>query len=199
MMQLIGSNMKLPGILIVLLSAWFSQPAFSEPAQIILLRHAEKPNDPAALHLSREGQQRAQALIKFFTETNKLTKLGEPHALFACQPTRRGHGQRPYETLTPLAKHLHMSIQTPYLSEDYKKLAKSILHNAKFNGKTVVICWVHEYLPELAAALGVHPQPAKWKDSVFDQVYLITYRNGKADLDEIWQKLLPGDHKYKEP
>jgi hypothetical protein len=197
-MQFIMLDMKLPGILIALLLAWFSQSAFSEPAQIILLRHAEKPDDPDALHLSREGQQRSQALVKFFTETHKLTKFGEPYALFACRATRRGHGQRPQETLTPLAKYLHTSIQTPYLSEDYKKLAKSILHNAKFKGKTVVICWVHEYLPEFAAALGVDPQPAKWKDSVFDQIYLITYRQGKADLDEIWQKLLPGDHKYKE-
>jgi hypothetical protein len=190
--------MKLPGISIVLLLACFAQPVFSEPAQIIILRHAEKPDDPDALHLSKEGRQRAQALVKFFTETRKLTKFGEPAALFACHATRGGHGQRPQETLTPLAKYLHKDIQTPYLSKDYKKLAKHILHNAKYEGKTVVICWVHEYLPELAAALGVDPPPPKWKDSVFDRTYLITYRRGKVDFEEIWQKLLPGDYKYKE-
>jgi len=49
-------------------------------------------------------------------------------------------------------------------------------------GKTVVICWTHEWLPELAAALGVSPKPSKWKNKVYDEVYVITYRDRRALL-----------------
>ena len=35
---------------------------------------------------------------------------------------------------------------------------------------------------ELAAALGVTPEPPKWKASAFDRVYVISYHDGKAAL-----------------
>src|SRR5690242_3535393 len=86
---------------------------WGEPAQIIVLRHAEKPDNEKALHLSPKGQERAQALVKFFTENRKATRYGAPAALYATRPTRRGHGQRPGETLAPLAKELKQTIHMP--------------------------------------------------------------------------------------
>ena len=32
------------------------------------------------------------------------------------------------------------------------------------------------------AALGVTPEPPKWKESVFDRVYVISYHDGEAAL-----------------
>ena len=49
-------------------------------------------------------------------------------------------------------------------------------------GKSVLICWNDEEIPQLAAALGVTPKPPKWKGSVFDQVYVIAYHDGKTVL-----------------
>ena len=40
----------------------------------------------------------------------------------------------------------------------------------------------HEEIPQLAAALGVTPEPPKWKGSVFDLVYVISYHDGAAVL-----------------
>ena len=184
--------------LLVLMLGLLAQGALALPAQVVLIRHAEKPDDPDALHLSDKGRERAQALVKFFTQDRRLTKYGPPVALYATQVTRRGHSQRTGETLEPLAKELSLPILMPRESEDFKKVAKEILRNPAYEGKTVVVCWVHEYLPEMAAAFGVQPEPSKWKDSVFDRAYVITFTaKGKIKFDYMPQKLLPGDAKYK--
>ena len=111
-----------------------------------------------------------------------MTRLGSPVALFATRTTKHDTGVRTQETLVPLAKALKLRVQTPYLGSNYAELAKAILANPAYAGKTVLICWNHENIPQLAAALGVVPEPKKWKGSVFDLVYIISYRNGVATL-----------------
>ncbi len=167
--------------------------ASAQPAQIILIRHAEKPVHPEALHLSKEGQGRAKALAPFLTTNSAFTNFGQPVALYAAHTTKHGHGLRTQETLAPLAKKLHLLVQSPCLSEDYEGLARSILSNPKYQGKTVVICWVHEYIPQLAAALGVRPEPPRWKGDVYDRVYLISYEGKMATLKDLPQMLLASD------
>jgi hypothetical protein len=152
------------------------------PAQIILIRHSEKPDDPADPHLSKAGVQRAARLVSFITTDPAMTKFGPPVAVFATATTKDDDGQRTQETVAPLAKALSLPVQTPYHGKDYAALARAILANPAYAGKTVFICWNHEVLPQLAAALGVTPKPPKWKGSVFDQVYVISYRDGKASL-----------------
>jgi hypothetical protein len=71
----------------------------------------------------------------------------------------------------------------PSLGKDYAALANRILAEPAYAGKTVLICWNHEEIPQLAAALGVSPEPPKWKGSVFDRVYVISYYDGKAALE----------------
>ncbi len=165
----------------------------AEPARIILLRHAEKPADESDVHLSARGQERARALVAFFTNTPVLTTNGLPVALFATHPTPHGHSQRTFDTLEPLSKQLHLPVRTPYATKDYVALAKQIRSNRDYDGKTVVVCWVHDYLPELAEAFGVKPKPAHWKTGVFDRVWVITRRDKKAVLASLPQHLLPGD------
>lgn len=152
------------------------------PAQIILIRHAEKPADPENPHLSPAGLKRADALVSFITTDPAMTRFGLPVAVFATQTTKHDAGQRTQETVAPLAKALKLPVLTPYLGKDYAALAKQILANPAYAGKTVLICWNHEAIPQLAAALGVLPEPPKWKGKVFDQVYIISYHDGKAAL-----------------
>ncbi|HUR47798.1 MAG TPA: hypothetical protein VMZ27_18075 [Candidatus Saccharimonadales bacterium] len=165
------------------------QLTFAQPAQIILIRHAEKPEDANAVHLSKEGEQRAHALVGFITKNGEMTRFGLPVALFATHPTRHGHGVRTRETLAPLAKSLHIVVQEPYPAEDYEGLAKSILSNKHYDGKCIMIAWNHTEISKLAAALGVSPEPPKWKEGVFDRVLLIRYDDGKATLKNIPQDL----------
>ncbi len=184
--------MKVVQVLLLMLFI-AAQALNARPSQVILLRHAEKPSDKADLDLSPQGLERARALVPFLTTSPSLVAKGLPVALFATQPTRHGHSRRPFETLAPLATHLKLPIQETYAAEDYKALAKHILNQPAYEGKTVVICWVHTYLPDLAKALGVKSKPGAWKDKAFDRVWLITFRGNKASLTDLPQKLLPGD------
>ena len=170
-------------------------PAFARPTQVILLRHAEKPADESDVHLSDRGRERARALVNFFTATPALTNTGLPTVLYATRMTRTGKSQRPRETLEPLAKHLRLTIQTPFLAADYAALARHVLTSPACDGKTVVLCWVHEYLPELAAAFGIKPVPRSWKSGVFDRVWVIHWKEERPELQIVPQRLLVGDTK----
>jgi hypothetical protein len=179
-----------------LLALLLASTAGARPAQVILLRHAEKPANEADVHLSERGRERAQALVGFLTTNPAVTNRGVPSMLFAPQVIHRGHSRRPSETLEPLAKQLRLSIRTPFLAADYARLAQQVLTSPECDGKTVVICWVHEYLPELAGALGVKPTPPRWKDYVFDRVWIIHGREDKRKLKDVPQRLLPGDSNH---
>ena len=152
------------------------------PAQIILLRHAEKPDDPDDPHLSPAGVKRAKQLVKFIRTNRAVKRFGLPVATYATRTTKDHNGVRTQETLAPLARALKLRVRTPCHGKDYAELAKRILKKRKYAGKTVLICWNHEEISDLAAALGVKPNPPQWKDSVFDKVFIISYRDGKATL-----------------
>ena len=77
----------------------------SRPAQIILIRHAEKPADEANPHLAPAGVERATKLVAFLTTDPAMTKFGLPVAVFATATTKKGDGVRTQETITPLAKN----------------------------------------------------------------------------------------------
>lgn len=172
---------------VVALLATFAAPAASQtsptgPATIVVIRHAEEPHDPNNPHLSKEGAARADRFVEFMTHDPAMIRLGTPAAIFATETTNDGNGQRTQETVAPLAKVLRLQVQTPYHGKDYDKLARRIMSDPALAGKTVVICWNHEWIPELAAALGVTPAPPKWKSKVYDQVYVISYRDRRALL-----------------
>ena len=153
------------------------------PARIILLRHAEKPNDQEDPHLSPAGVKRAARLVAFIMTDPVMSSAGRPVAIFATESTKHDRGQRTQETVAPLARALKLPVLTPFHGKQYRPLAKQILSTPAYAGKTVLICWNHEEIPALAQALGVTPAPAKWKGSVFDEVYVITYANGRATLN----------------
>jgi len=180
---------------LVVLALSLVVPGSARPAQVILLRHAEEPDDESDVHLSERGRERARALVGFITTTPAVTNAGLPTALYANRMTRKGKSQRTRETLEPLATQLQLPIQTPYLAADYRELAYRVLTSPECDGKTVVICWVHEHLPELAAAFGIKPAPPSWKSRVFDRVWVIRWHKERPELQILPQRLLPGDAK----
>jgi hypothetical protein len=179
--------------LVLLLFLFAAETVLARPARVILLRHAEKPPNESNVHLSERGESRAHALVAFLTTKPAFVTNGLPAALFAPKVPRRGHSRRPYETLEPLAEHLRLSVQTPYGPSEYASLAKHVLSDPGLDGKTVIVCWIHDYLPALAKAMGVKPEPAHWKGSVYDRVWVITYADHRAILANLPQNLLPGD------
>jgi hypothetical protein len=178
------------GLTILGLAASF---ALAQPAQVLIIRNAEKPPEKSAFNLSLRGQERAMAFVPFFTQTPELIYQGLPTALFAAKVAPGQFNQHTLETITPLSNYLRVLPDAHYPKWDYADLAQEILTNITYERKTVIICWDHEYIPRLAAALGVYPQPPPWPENVFDRVWIITYRGGQASLVNMPQRLLFGD------
>jgi len=171
--------------------ALLAPPQVARPAQIILFRHAEKPADKANPHLSPQGVRRARMLVGFLSSNPVVNKYGKPVAIFATRTTKDDDGQRTRETVAPAAAALKLAVQTPFMGKDYKQLAKRILGNPAYAGKTVVICWNHDVISDLAAELGVSPKPPAWKGAEYDQVYVISYRGKSAVLTVMPENLRP--------
>ena len=167
------------------------QLARSQPAEIIIIRHAEEPKG-SSIHLSDKGERRAEALVSFFTSDPRVTQHGAPVAFFAPRP-RPHRSRRSEETLLPTANSLGLTVREPWTEEQYAELARRLLRDRGLRGKTVAIAWTHSYIPRLAAALGVRPAPPAGKAGVYDRAYVITYPRGRAKLVNVPQRLLPGD------
>lgn len=165
----------------------FATFAYGEPGQVIVIRHGEKPDRGDGLSL--KGLERAAALAPFFAQSDGT--FGKPAAIFAQKPTQKRPSRRPVETVAPLAQALGLDVQKHHHS-DFAAMAKQIVSNRKYDGKTVLICWEHHAIPEVAAALGV-ADPPPWRDQAFDRVWVITFKDGKAKLKDVPQRLLFGD------
>ncbi len=133
------------------------------------------------------------ALVPFFTQTPDVIYQGLPVALFATKIIPGDLSQFALETVDPLSQRLRILTDAHYAKSDYANLAQEILTNRKYQKKTVLICWNHEYIPRLAAALGVYPEPPPWPENVYDRVLIITYTGGQASLVNLPQRLLFGD------
>jgi hypothetical protein len=169
----------------------------SLPSTILIIRHGEKPGDPATdnpadgINLSTRGYERAAALAPYVIAT-----FGTPAFLFATQESK--HSNRPVETITPLSQALKLQINSNYADADYAALAGGILGSGTYAGKLVLICWHHGTIPALTQALGGQPPVSSWPGTAFDRVWQLNYppgtKSGQAlPVANLAQKLLFGD------
>jgi hypothetical protein len=164
------------------------------PAHILIIRHAEKP--PAgeeSVDLSPRGKERARALRNLFKKSEtRPKKLPTPDFVFATKDTDKSH--RPTQTVAHLAKKLGLKVDDSYANADFEQLAKELLSNPRYAGKTVLICWHHGQIRDLAGKLKAAGVPREWKDPIFDRVWRIDYdKTGKARFRDLPQQLLAGD------
>ena len=71
-------------------------------------------------------------------------------------------------------------------------MVKEILAKPEYDGKVVLICWSHKDIPGLATALGV-ANPPVWHGHVYDRLWIIKFKDGKATLQDLPQRLMYGD------
>jgi hypothetical protein len=156
------------------------------PAQVLLLRHAEKPEDANNPGLSPMGQIRAAALAIYLPAF-----FGRPSHLVATQ--RSDKSDRPAQTLKPLSDALRIPIDTRFENSHFKELAREVLSDPRYQGARIVLCWHHGEIPDLAKALNVPDVPDNWGDNVFDRIWQIDYNLNQAKLTKVHQRLLFGD------
>lgn len=164
------------------------------PAQVIIIRHGEKPSKGNGLSL--KGEQRADALVAFFQGNSEVLQYGLPDAIFAETPESSGKRTRPLLTITPLANALNLTPNTSFSRDDIKGLTGEIMNNPVYEGKMVLVCWEHTEIPGIAAALGAKA-PSKWSKKVFDRVWILSFdtisNSSKIDFADLPQQLLYGD------
>jgi hypothetical protein len=179
---------------VALLISLTSLSAWATPAQIVILRHGEKPangND-----LSPQGYQRANALPGLFKSDPALLHFGTPAAVYAMGPKGPDGTERPIETVTPLAQALGLTLQDQFDKKDIQDLVTEVMTDPKYDGKMVVICWEHSTIPEIAQDFGAANVPAVWLGNVFDRLWVLDFTGNKVTkFQDLPQDLLPGDSK----
>jgi broad specificity phosphatase PhoE len=184
---------------LVISTAIFAEPASAgkngalQGTTILIIRHAEKPDDGSGL--SPEGQARANAYVNYF----KSFKIdGQPlklTTLFAAADSKESH--RPRLTLEPLSKALGLTIDCRFKNKKFRELADEI--QSKFHGKTILIAWHHGEIPALLQALGADPNQiiphAKWPGDVYGWLIQLRYdpEGHLIETKAINENLLPDD------
>lgn len=164
----------------------------SVPAQVMIIRHAEK--DPKMDSLSTKGRERAAAYVPFFLETKELLTFGTPIAIYAMQPAKADPSERPIQTVTALADALKLTLNRSYERDDYRRMVDEIMSHPAYNGKMVLICWEHTMIPQIARAFKAFQTPNRWQPEIYDRIWQINFgAAGKVTFQNIPQRLLYGD------
>lgn len=179
---------RLTAALLIVYGLYLGSSCWGAPAQVILIRHGEKPDK--GHDLSPKGQKRAQALVGYFLKNPDVRMFGSPVAIYA-QGVGTHKSRRPVDTVTPLAKALKQKI-IPIDFAKGKEMVAEILKNPRYDGKMVLICWEHHAITDLAKVLGVE-DPPKFPEA-YDRTWVITFpAKGKPTLRKLRQNLLPDD------
>ena len=182
----------------IFILATFAGTAFAAPAQVILIRHAEKPAEGA--QLSAQGFKRAEALVKFFKTEAAVTRYGNPVAIYAAAPKNEDSSIRSIQTVTPLARALKIDIDTRFTRGQTNKIVRDLMENPAYEGRLVLICWQHTNLVEIAQNLAEYNNsprvtiPQLWPDETYDRAWILDLAKGQVvSFRNIPQRLLPGD------
>jgi len=160
---------------------------------ILIIRHAEKPDD--GYGLAPAGQERARAYVNYF---KTFTLDGKPLTLdylISAADSKGSH--RPRLTIEPLSAATGLAIDHRFKDKEFLALADDL--QSRPHGKHILICWHHGEIPQLVRALGADPvqliHNAKWPEHVFGWVIELRY-DGNGQLREarrIDENLMPDD------
>ena len=173
--------------------AFFSLSHLSAmPAQVILIRHAEKT--PPGTYLSLKGRQRAAALVPTFLGSPPLLHYGTPAAIYVMKSGKKGPAVRWSQTVIGIADEINIPLQNQYNRLETDNLVKEIRESEEYEGRMVLICWSHGELPRIATKFGAKNIPKKWHTDVFDRFWILTFEEiGNVKFEDLPQKLLYGD------
>lgn len=158
--------------------------AWAAPAQVILIRHAEKP--AVGTELSPQGFKRAEALVNFFKTEEAVTSYGTPVAIYAAAPKNEDSSIRSIQTVTPLARALNLTVDTRFTRGQTNKIVRDLMENPAYDGRMVLICWQHTNLVEIAQNLAEYNSsprvsiPQLWPDQTYDRVWILDLKNGQV-------------------
>jgi hypothetical protein len=178
----------------LLVVLFYGNCLLAEPAEVVIIRHAEKPDEGNELSLA--GRERAAALLPYFFGNPAVLEFGRPMAIYAQAQKHATSSLRSIQTVQPLADALHLKINDAFERDDYKKMVAEIKRETKYDGHTVLICWEHKVIPEIAKEFAADDAPKKWRDDAFDRTWVLTLKSGhRYKFNDLPQKLMFGDSK----
>lgn len=176
------------------------------PKKIMLIRHAEKPDEktnvlgideagmPSPHQLSVRGWQRAGALVRFFAPISQTGADGihEPGTIFAAKPANGALSLRSFNTVAPLAAALGIGINYEIGRGEECALIESVRQSAT---GSVLICWRHDTIADIARGIAENLQdiPSQWPKKRFDLVWVLDHGDTGWRFSQVAQFLLPGD------
>jgi hypothetical protein len=175
------------------------------PEKIILIRHAEKPDDethgvePSGKHdpesLTPKGWQRAGALAAVFTLGS--ASLPTPQTVFASAVAEDSKSKRPQQTVMPLVERLQGKVPRVSVCFDHRRRGgeDKLVADALTRQGTVLICWQHEQIPIIAGLLlGKDASfPQTWPAERYDLYWFFLPVEGGWRFGQMPQLLLAGD------
>jgi hypothetical protein len=173
--------------------------------KIMIVRHAEKPDDPPAGvdinggadndSLIVRGWQRAGALAVIFSKSGAKTrpKLERPKTIYATQIGPKSKSLRPQQTVCAVAAVLGITPNLGFVLGQELALAQS----AEAATDPVLIGWHHEAIPAIANAIlgDTTTAPQIWPSDRFDMVWVFRRKHPdkKWKFSQAPQMVLSGD------
>ena len=185
----------------------------SNATKIMVIRHAEKPTQNPTTNgvdingdqnkdsLIPQGWQRAGALVVLFAPARGRLQdpnLATPKFIYATKSPDPEEGNRPEQTVTPLAARLLLEPNFHFKKGKEKQLVESAI---SCKG-VVLISWPHGRIPTLAQQIPLSPKSkpipkGKWPSNRFDMVWVFDYdtksKKGGYIFSQVPQLLLAGD------
>ncbi|TAJ52135.1 MAG: histidine phosphatase family protein [Chitinophagaceae bacterium] len=145
--------------------------AFAQTSTYIILRHAEKDTTAAGSTmmkadppLTQQGRERAEKLLFVLAAYS-------PDAIYSTNYTRTK------STVTPLAKKFNKEIQV-YEPKDLVSFSEKLLQE---KGKTIIVAGHSNTTPQLVNLLIKEKKYANLNESVYNQLWIVTVRDGKGE------------------
>ena len=147
------------------------QHASAVPAQVLLLRHAEKNDTRGDYNLDAAGLQRALRLAAMIPRCFwNPTQIRTFEITFATSKNARS-----YQTAVPLGVYTGVNVyQVTNSTLGSRSFGEQVLVLPQYDGASCVFVWEHRALPELAEGMGWADMPPIQDDN-FDELYLMTY------------------------
>jgi hypothetical protein len=179
--------------------------------EILLLRHAEKPDSSKSrFGFAEQGQEDTKSLsIRGWQRAGALAVLLAPYPLLSSRlpvPERiyasafrkgGGHSRRPEQTVQPLAQKLGCQVDLTWALHQEEAFGAALAASVG----TAAVCWQHQGLAKLARAI-LAPQPLPmlpadwtWPDNCYDVIWSLR-RDGPNEawlFSQYCQSLLSGD------
>jgi len=183
--------MKIAYFFFVLVACSIAANVEAVPRQVVLIRHAEKPDTGDTL--SKQGFQRAAALVPFFTQLPTVVDFRPCVGIYAPCSSKNHASTRSIQTVSALANAWRVPFYVKYTVGDTVNLVSEIMTKPEYDGRMVLLCWQHEHIQEITQLFGVANAPA-WPKDAFDRVWVLDFAGSAVSLfRDLPQQLMFGD------